>query len=458
MSPAKKYLLIDSQIIDDVQNIHLVLGKVKKDPHNPLFLEDKPWEPRFDNLYANVLFEEDTGTYRCWYSPFIIDEKTTFTPREKRASISYRNATPTNREMAVCYATSKDGIKWEKPNLGLVEFNGSKKNNIIYRGRQSPEPWTVHGAGVFKDLRDSDSKRRYKMFFRSEKCMAVAFSPDGMNWSSPTDCPEIEAAGDTHNNAFWDPENNKYVGITRLWDPVKRVRLVGRTESTDFLKWTKAVEVLRASPTETHRQTYAMPVFRYADIYLGFVMIINTDTDTVDCELTWSPNTVHWERVCPGTQLIPRGPEGSYDGGCIYAAAYPIFRSDEILLYYGGNNGKHGHWRDGFFCLAHLRPDGFAGMEPINLHETGRIVTKPIQCVGRNLRVSADVDGGMLRVGILDASGFGLEGCELIKSNVTDRVIKWKNGRNLSNFRGKPIRLQFELASAQLYSFSFSER
>src|SRR5262249_53109552 len=31
----------------------------------------------------------------------------------------------------ICYATSKDGATWVKPNLGLVEFNGSKENNIV---------------------------------------------------------------------------------------------------------------------------------------------------------------------------------------------------------------------------------------------------------------------------------------------------------------------------------------
>ena len=29
------------------------------------------------------------------------------------------------------YAISKDGIHWEKPDLGLVEFNGTKHNNIV---------------------------------------------------------------------------------------------------------------------------------------------------------------------------------------------------------------------------------------------------------------------------------------------------------------------------------------
>lgn len=31
----------------------------------------------------------------------------------------------------LCLATSKDGIKWEKPALGLVDFKGSRANNIV---------------------------------------------------------------------------------------------------------------------------------------------------------------------------------------------------------------------------------------------------------------------------------------------------------------------------------------
>ena len=91
-------------------------------------------------------------------------------------------------------------------------------------------------------------------------------------------------------------------------------------------------------------------------------MIINTDSDTVDCELTWSHDTVHWERVCLGTSLIPRGPKGSYDWGCIYAAAYPIFQGEEIRLYYSGGNDTHGSWRATGLGLARLRRDRFAGM------------------------------------------------------------------------------------------------
>ena len=36
---------------------------------------------------------------------------------------------PTNG--SICYATSTDGITWTKPDLGLVTYQGSKKNNIV---------------------------------------------------------------------------------------------------------------------------------------------------------------------------------------------------------------------------------------------------------------------------------------------------------------------------------------
>ena len=31
-----------------------------------------------------------------------------------------------------CYAESKDGIHWEKPDLGIVEWQGSRRNNILF--------------------------------------------------------------------------------------------------------------------------------------------------------------------------------------------------------------------------------------------------------------------------------------------------------------------------------------
>ena len=439
-----KYLMLDSRIIDVADGARLAPGKVEKEPRNPLFAEDQPWEVRFDNLYANVIYDEDDRIYKCWYSPFIVDPATTATPEADKRKFTYREVLSrgAKREMGICYATSQDGLVWKKPPLGIVEFDGSKQNNLVLR--------RVHGAGVWKDPHDSNPKRRYKTFLK-RSATSVAFSPDGLHWTEPLACPQIDAAADTHNNAFWDPTLQQYVGITRLWRDGQRI--VGRTLSADYRTWTKADEVLRGP--ERHLQTYAMPVFRYANVYLGLVMVFNTNTDLVDCELTWSPDGVHWEFVCPGTPLIPRGRKGSYDWGCIYAAAYPVFRDGQIRLYYGGNDGQHTNWRKGFLCLARLRPDGFAGMEPVAAEKVATIITRPVQCVGDQLLVSADAAGGSLRVAVLESPGFELDDCPPITADVTDGVVQWRGGANLAALRDKPVRLQFELRKAKLYAFGF---
>ena len=68
------------------------------------------------------------------------------------------STTPTPRGPArgfgVCYAMSKDGLHWEKPELGLIDFNGSKKNNIVIE--------YTHGVAVMKDLHETDPQNRYK--------------------------------------------------------------------------------------------------------------------------------------------------------------------------------------------------------------------------------------------------------------------------------------------------------
>ena len=66
-----RYLLLDSRIIDSVENAHLTVGVVQKDHNNPLFGEDKPWEPRFDNPYLSVIYDEEEKIFKCWYSIFI---------------------------------------------------------------------------------------------------------------------------------------------------------------------------------------------------------------------------------------------------------------------------------------------------------------------------------------------------------------------------------------------------
>jgi len=456
----ERYLLLDSRVVESTDNAKLTLGTVKKHGSNPLLEEDRPWEPRFDNVYPNVTHDEQEGLYKCWYNGFIVDERTTSTPEDKRNPRDrpdYMGIRPNRREEGVCYAVSNDGVDWEKPELGLVEFDGNKRNNLVMRGPS--------GAGVFKDLREPDPARRYKIFFsgQTNSIQRVAFSPDGLHWSKPILCPEIEAGGDTHNCALWSPPLRKYVGIMRLWNGQ---RIIGRTESPDFVKWTKSRAVLQGDP---EHQTHDMVVVRTAGIYIGLPGVMEFPGGSrrnvkQHVELAWSPDSVTWHRVEAGTPFIGHTPTTRreygtvpYDWGCIFAST-PIILDGEIRIYYGASDWYFFDWRKGCLALATLRPDGWAGYEQIERNKSGSVTTIPFFCTGRTLRLSADVSrNGSVKVTLLDPQSTVLAEGEPITETVTDVEVRWKRGASVERLEGRAIKLGLELRESKVYSFGFRE-
>ncbi len=434
-----RFLLLDSRVIDSVENARLVPGTVRKHKSNPLFVEDKPWEKRFDNLYGNVMYDQEEQIYKCWYSPFIVDHSSKGMTRKERDSKRYRP--PRGREMGICYATSKDGIKWDKPELGLVDYEGSKANNIIWRG--------PHGAGIFKDHRDPDPARRYKMIMLG---VSTSHSADGIRWSAPRKIEGIGAiAGDTHNNVFWNPSSKKYVGITRTWGALGRE--VTRMESSDFAEWESNGVVMKG--LEKRLQPYAMPVFMHGGVYLGLIAIhAQRPVDRVWTELAWSPDSRQWHRISPGKALIPCSEKVlDYDYGCVYACASPVFLDNEIRLYYGGSDYHHFGWRTGNLSLATLRPDGFAGYEQESKDKPAIIATTSIPYAGQKIRITADVGkNGSIKVGIVDNTGQDVVTAGTVSKTMTDGRLKWNKEINTDK-----IRLKFEIENAKLYSFSFAE-
>ena len=83
----------------------------------------------------------------------------------------------------MCLATSEDGIHWERPSLGLVEFDGSTDNNIL------PTKEGVPPTPAFQDLREADPAKRYKALRMIGDTQTrgmqydLFYSPDGINWT-----------------------------------------------------------------------------------------------------------------------------------------------------------------------------------------------------------------------------------------------------------------------------------
>ena len=436
----QKRLVLDARLLTDTENAVLRVGAVRKHPANPLFGEEHEWESRFDNLYPNVIYDEDEKLFKIWYFTWTYDPATTDVPRALRKPGTYmqvRNDSGKGLKEGLGYATSKDGVRWTKPLMRVSPWKGQPSNLVA-------QP--CHGAGILKDVRERDPARRYKMFLKGQG-MAARFSPDGIHWGAYVPLPEIDAAGDTHNNALWCPELQKYVGFTRLWQ--NGIRVVGRTESRDFVHWTRAVAVLR---DRREAQPYSMPVIRYGGVYLGFPAILRAKEDRTHTELAWSPDTVHWNRVEPGTPLIANSTQrGAYDWGTVYAS-FPIVHDGQIRIYYGACNAQHFDWRDGYLCLATLRPDGFAGYEPKNPQKPAVVTTRPLVVAGP-LRISADVSrGGAILVTALDQEGSVINRSKPLTGNVSDHRVRWEQG-TLEKQIGNKIRLRFSIHQARLFAF-----
>ena len=211
--------------------------------------------------------------------------------------------------------------------------------------------------------------------------------------------------------------------------------------------------VLRSSVEEgRNSQTYCLPVFPYANIYLGYVMMYHVGKGRmVDCELAWSHDGVRWQRVAPGVPFIPRGAPGSYDSQCIYAQAGPATEQDgRLLIYYGGSDFPHTGWkRHCLPSLARLRVDGFAGFEAERIDAPAVLTSAPVVIAREALTVSADAAGGSVTVAVLDEGGRILATSEAVSGDVTDFPVALE----LKPLVGRTVRLRFTMNRARLYAF-----
>jgi len=145
VDPARnRFLLLDSRLIEKVENARLAVGTVKKHAANPLFGQELPWETDVSHMYPNVVYDRQEQIYKIWYYTRILGWKCDVTPGPLAPEQTGQG------NCATLYATSKDGIRWEKPGLDVYRYKGKPTNIVV---------WRDHGTGVFKDLHDPDPMR-----------------------------------------------------------------------------------------------------------------------------------------------------------------------------------------------------------------------------------------------------------------------------------------------------------
>lgn len=431
-------LLLDRRVVSSVSGMELVVGDPQRDSRNPLMQSDQPWENATNNYYPNVVWDPGAQCWKLWYKDVLADAEV-IAKMESPSTVH-------NVGWYLLYATSRDGLKWDRPALGLHRFAGDSANNIV--ARDCPN------VGVYLDEADADPLRRYKMVHDVGLGKPrVRFSADGVHWGEELEPTGFKATqGDTHNNAFRDPKTGKFLWFTKMY---LGERFVSRLESDDFLNWRAGGVVLRSSLEEGRgSQTYALTVFPYANGYLGYLMMYHVGGGRkVDCELAWSPDSIRWERVAPGRPFLANGAEGSYDSGCIYAQAGPaVIEDGRNVVFYGGSPTVHLGWkRSGALCRATIPEDGFAGFRALNA-EGGQILTNWLLPKGK-VRVTGEGDykfteeqgeGGRVRLNVSVKGGgvvYGIHGLALADESAPE--VKESSFKPLP-VRTDSVRVRFE--------------
>lgn len=414
----KTFHLFDSGLTKSTYNVKIVTGAVVKHGSNPLFREgnfDMPslfWEARYDNGYPNVFFDPDKKLYRCYYTSIVLDKVSSETSLAQRAAGAVYKARG-SRITALLYAESEDGLVWSKPSLGVTEFMGSRENNVIRL--------YAHGSCVFWDPHEADCSRRYKMIARDDhfpRKLCTAYSGDGIHFTDLTPIPELayEMPGDTHNYVYWDDSRMRYILITRMFN--RELRTSARSESPDFINWTKPREILKGAGPDD--QIYSMTFFKNRDLYFGLPSVFHAGDgalshhDCIDIQLAYSGDTVNWDRIAPGEHFIPRGrgryPDGEYDCGCCFASA-PVEEGDQLRIYYMGGNGSHYKFRETGLCLAMVHKDRLAGISPVAEELESVYTTILMQLNSSGICLSADIkEGGSIAAALLNQEGTEIEG------------------------------------------------
>lgn len=454
-------LFIDDHLVASRKNVVRRYHAFKKHPGNPLIVVDKPWE-KWVVKVSRVLPEEDGSGFRmyygCWSEP---------PEGAKKGWGSF-----------ACYATSKDGLKWEKPNLGLYEYKGSKDNNIL---PNSP-------AHVMFTPWEKDPAKRYQGVGGGGGYHAFS-SPDGIHWKRESQEPII-SGGDT-SHFYWDPHTKlfrctvKGGSNDRVGGDVGglRRRCVGYSETTDLMKFPPLRMIMAPDDIDdlwckqdTVQRThfYACHILPYETIYIGLLQIYRAEEPEgyfhgpLWLELVSSRDGTQWNRAeadlavrSPTTlqetsrpPLLNIGKYRDFDDGMVIAPM-PVLVDDELWLYYTGYDEEHDLLPYySAIGLAKLRKDGFVSLDADAL--TGEVVTTRFEGVGGVLQVNCEARGGSLRVEMLDAAGrvvpgYEADACEPLTGNGVRQAVSWRARKELPT--GGAVRFRFVLDRARLYSF-----
>ena len=426
----RRELFIDDTLIDGLS------GSARRRLHHPqrqniVLTLDEAWEGP-TSAYLTVM-RDDAGVH-----------------------LYYRGSNMKPDHQVTCVADSPDGITFARPKLGLVAYDGSTDNNIV---------WNREGSHNLAPFLDTNPAAKPEEQYKAVGDGLLAFaSPDGRQWHlMQEEKLPIEGAFDSQNLAFWDSARGKYACYFRTFrDGVRSVEVCW---SDDFLHWTAAQPLTYGDVPPEHLYTNAIaPYPRAPHLLVGLPARFIPNRQKIpehpnpgvsDALLMASRDGVAFERWREGYILPGPDPQNWTDRN-IYPAWGIIQTSPtEYSLYWTE------HYRHDPMVVRRgtIRLDGFVSVRADM--DGGELLTRPLTFNGGQLSINyATSAAGTIRIALCDEAGkalpgFGLGDMQPLFGDEIEHGVTWKDGSDTSSLAGKPVRLRVQLIDADLYSFRF---
>ncbi|TVY08039.1 hypothetical protein [Paenibacillus cremeus] len=445
-------LFVDDTLIHRMEKAYLKLNPPEK--KEIVLTMDQPWEGSGSGIYCTVFKEGDK--YRMYYRG------------------TFDNSSDHSHGQACCYAESSDGIHWERPELGIHEFNGSTRNNIVMLGQ------IAHNFSPFLDTRPGvPTSEKYKAVAGyAPRGLFTFVSEDGFHFRKLQEGPVLtKGAFDSHNLAYWDTERNSYICYSRYFASSLEpnieapqdsavfvgVRAIQYSTSEDFIHWTEPQpNRYDRGPLEHFYTNSTVPCPGAEHIYLSFPMRFMPERFKIaghskvgisDNTFMSSRDGMFWKRpfreawTRPG--LDPRNWTQRSS-----APAWGILETspEEFSLFIN----EHYQWDDSRIRRVTVPRHRFASVH--GDYTGGIFTTKLLVVEGNTLSINyATSAPGSVKVGLIDDAGwpishFSTEDCDIIYGDELEHTVTWRGNSDLSQFIGKAVRLKFELKDADIYA------
>jgi len=441
-------LFVDDFLVDQTSG-DLDFHVHQPEPRRVVFSADAPWEGNTSGYYG--LFA-DGDLFRMVYRGWHHD------PNDIRKEI--------HPEFA-CLATSRDGVYWERPNLDLFAYEGSKRNNIIWSGRGT------HNFTAFRDDNpDCPLDARYKALGGVKGGLGYFKSADCIHWELAREEPVItEGAFDSQNLAFWDPHRKEYraywriftEGVTteEVWKP-GGYRAIRTATSQDFVHW-EPHEDLRYPEGTPNQHLYTNAIRTYArapHLFIGFpTRYLPDEGQRVEPIFMVSRDGVNFRRY--DKPVIPEAAPSDRAGNRSNYMTWGLLRlpgkPDELSVY--ATEAYYGP-RPGRVRRFVYRLDGFVSLRAGE--KGGEMLSKPLTFAGSELVLNYEArEGGSVRIELQDAengdpiAGFALEESVALDGDSVEATVAWEGGPDLEAWNGRPIRVRLVMKDADVYAMRF---